>query len=338
MTRRVGVLLALVCAGFGSAAPPAPSQDSAEYVVAYVDRRTDGEAKTRALERALGFKSSVRYTRAFRGFAAALTAEQLERLRVDRNVGQIRPARASYVVMYRDFRAAPDADAKTSRLEARLGFTSSTRYRSVFQGFAAALDPAQLAQLDLDPQVAAVGLDPWIYLVFYGDEVEDAGAKTAALARALGFTTRLRLERLKAFSAELSHDQLRALDVDPDVRRADPNFCCVGPAPATPPLVVSEFIRSPRSPRAGDLLAVSVRVRDSIGVSVAGMLSCAATVAGRAVTRIAAVRSRTSSTCLWQIPPRAGGKLLRGWIRIRAESAVTDPGSVRRTFAVRVRR
>ena len=76
-----------------SAAPGvrAPEQVPGSYIV--VLRTPNGRAKTDGLERAHGFRSRFRYSRAVNGFAAQLTDAQVRRLRADREVARVVPDR-----------------------------------------------------------------------------------------------------------------------------------------------------------------------------------------------------------------------------------------------------
>jgi subtilisin family serine protease len=84
---------ALGGAGTAAGGAPAPTAaDPASYIVVYRDK-VDVDAKTTALERAQGFASAFRYRHALRGFAATLSAPQLERLSADPDVAFISPDR-----------------------------------------------------------------------------------------------------------------------------------------------------------------------------------------------------------------------------------------------------
>lgn len=62
-----------------------------------------------------------------------------------------------YIVVYKG--AVASADAQTSGLQSKLGFSSSFRYSSALKGFAARLTSAQVQQLTADPSVAYVEPD-----------------------------------------------------------------------------------------------------------------------------------------------------------------------------------
>ncbi len=114
----LGLLVALVAAlaGGTSAAPgarlaaiPAPAVESGSYIVVYRDA-VNVDAKTDGLERGLGFTSAFRYRHSLKGFAARLSAPQLERLRSDPDVAFVsadRPVEAVGTVPLASGETAP---------------------------------------------------------------------------------------------------------------------------------------------------------------------------------------------------------------------------------------
>jgi subtilisin len=85
----VGVLLALAPAS--ASASPSASRTTAQIVI-YKDV-SNPSAETQTRERDLGFTATQRYRRVVEGFAARLTADQVQRLRQDPAVAQVVPDR-----------------------------------------------------------------------------------------------------------------------------------------------------------------------------------------------------------------------------------------------------
>ena len=65
------------------------AQAAGEYIVLYDNSVGDAAAATVRRERSRGFRAALRYSRAVKGFAATLTAQQVERLRADANVASV---------------------------------------------------------------------------------------------------------------------------------------------------------------------------------------------------------------------------------------------------------
>ncbi len=125
--------------------------------VASIDSRDPAfvEARTRELERQLGFTSDQRYnTATYRGFGAVLDWRQLNRLSGEVDVS-VNPDPWVYIVFYVD---GVDVDARTDELERRYGFTSRHRYRAL-GGFSAELTKVQLGGIATEADIQGISPD-----------------------------------------------------------------------------------------------------------------------------------------------------------------------------------
>ena len=71
-------------------------------------------------------------------------------------LGTYDPAAPDFIIQYRD---GIDPVAETNRLAARYGFTAKFVYTAAFRGFAAALTPDVVANLQCEPSVALIEHD-----------------------------------------------------------------------------------------------------------------------------------------------------------------------------------
>jgi hypothetical protein len=108
------------------------------------------------------------------------------------------------------------------------------------------------------------------------------------------------------------------------------------PAPPStneaPTLAAGRVAASPRAPRAGRALAISVRVSRGGRDVAAAKVRCSARV-GTRVVRLQSKRFvRSVARCTWRVPPGTSGRPIAGSIRVEVERA-----TITRRFAVRVR-
>jgi uncharacterized repeat protein (TIGR01451 family) len=98
-------------------------------------------------------------------------------------------------------------------------------------------------------------------------------------------------------------------------------------------LTVFDVARVPKLPRAGEkfYMALAVRRSDTGADLAAGVVICRATVTGRRV-RLLVRDSYPSPTCVWRVPERTAGKVMRGSVVVRFRGA-----STMRRFALPVR-
>jgi hypothetical protein len=118
--------------------------DPASFVVGLSTfDRASVEARTRELERRLGFRSDHVYAGTFGGFAAVLGWRQLALMSDERDL-DFTPDPYAYIVI---FESGVEVDSRIDQLEQRYGFRARHRYRGIPPGFAAELRKAQLAGL-----------------------------------------------------------------------------------------------------------------------------------------------------------------------------------------------
>ena len=91
----LATLLLVLCLPLApaGAAQRAPGTIPGQYIVLYESGVADAGTATDARERRDGFKSQLRYGRAVKGFAAKLSAAQVERLKADPDVALVAPDR-----------------------------------------------------------------------------------------------------------------------------------------------------------------------------------------------------------------------------------------------------
>jgi subtilisin family serine protease len=113
-----------------------------------------------------------------------------------------------------------------------------------------------------------------------------------------------------------------------------PNFPPPPPPPPPPAAKVSiaYFQTLPARSRAGQTFRAQAVVKADGQFITEGRVACPATLAGRALKATTARFRGGVASCAWSLPQRAGGKLLRGSLRVTYER-----GTARRTFAQRVR-
>jgi len=113
-----------------------------------------------------------------------------------------------------------------------------------------------------------------------------------------------------------------------------PNFAPPPPAPPPPaPKVrIAYFQTLPARSRAGQPFRAQAVVKANGQFITQGRVSCPATLAGRALKAKTARFRGGVASCAWSLPRKAGGKLLRGSLRVTYQR-----GTARRTFQQRVR-
>lgn len=87
--RRARIIIATACVLL--AAPAAAAASTDRYVVVYKSTVSDASAQTSTLQSRLGFSASFRYASSLKGFAAGLTAGQLNALDHDPSVAFVEP-------------------------------------------------------------------------------------------------------------------------------------------------------------------------------------------------------------------------------------------------------
>jgi subtilisin family serine protease len=152
------LLLALVAVLLGSTAAasapgmperiPVPERPG-PFIVVYETDTADPLAKTRGLERRLGVRSSQRFERAVKGFAADLTPAQVEQLGADPGVAYVAPDRPRRIAASVALRAGETAPSGARRTAA----ASSTTTREAATSGVAVIDTG----VDLDHPDLSVG-------------------------------------------------------------------------------------------------------------------------------------------------------------------------------------
>ena len=152
------LLLALVAVLLGSTAAasapgmperiPVPERPG-PFIVVYETDTADPLAKTRGLERRLGVRSSQRFERAVKGFAADLTPAQVEQLGADPGVAYVAPDRPRRIAASVALRAGETAPSGARRTAA----ASSTATREAATSGVAVIDTG----VDLDHPDLSVG-------------------------------------------------------------------------------------------------------------------------------------------------------------------------------------
>jgi hypothetical protein len=93
-------------------------------------------------------------------------------------------------------------------------------------------------------------------------------------------------------------------------------------------LSVTAFSTSPKPAKAGRTFSVSLAANenDTNGPVASGVVSCAATLAGKRVAAASHVVANGVATCVWRIPKTAKGRIMRGSITLTVRDAhVTRP-------------
>jgi len=187
------------------------------YPLVSVDRGIDNA------ECVLGFSSLARYGRpGLRGFAARLSDSQLRRLDGTGLVLAPLVERGEFLLNVSE--SDPDAaDQRVSELEHAIGFSVDVRFhRKNFQGWGAALDWRQLAQLDQQPDVTTVFREGSQYdIALHGLDGSATRQRAEVLGQKYGFSVRWTYWYL--FGASLSNEQLAELSSESDVDAYEPD-------------------------------------------------------------------------------------------------------------------
>jgi hypothetical protein len=183
--------------------------DPGMYVFAF-GQPVDVDARASRLERLVGFRSELRYTRLLHGFAARLSLHDVLTVAVDPAFDWIRGAPASqqppfvapesirFVVMFGSHIRYPDTIRKNDELQRALGLEFHSRWDHV-GGFSAPLSARQLHALTRDSDVAVVEIDSRFCVIPEGcDELVDPQPRPVMPVRVTaGVTRALRAQLLR---------------------------------------------------------------------------------------------------------------------------------------------